>query len=119
MNIKHDRINSIDDLVQKSMDELLLEVGDIIIKNRMGMKQYSHQEIIEIAKEWFRNNFIKFKVLLCGNERIIHISQSGNTSEAELAIIIADLIASNVVGVPVLTASVLLAKIGVNRLCGE
>lgn len=99
--------SSTDDLLLTLAGEILVTAGPIDDERKRS-----------IAKAWIDAVIDEVKDSLCSDTRIQALKRQLNTDEAEKAAIVADALAA-LVGVAALaTASVLIVRFGLERLCG-
>lgn len=96
-----------------SEQELFVELGEQLSS---GVGRRDPKYLATVARVWFEDRMERFRHLVCGSEAVRLAQQSGD--EATLLSAVADLIAPIAGILPAATVAVLLARYGIDRLCG-
>lgn len=109
--------SDIESLLQKSKDELFLDLGKELVGKSILPK--SRNELISTAKIWWERNIKLITDAICGSEKLRKLLLAENNDDVVLVTAIADLVSGLVTGVSPVTVAALLVKKGVNNICKE
>lgn len=98
-------------------NDLLYQIGLAVTGKTLAAQPDEEKDIyISAGKAWFDKNMEKFRVALCGSEKL-KSALNQESDEKNLIIAISDVLASIVIGVPPVMVASLIIKIGVNKFC--
>lgn len=109
-------LKNIESLLARDTNDILADIG----KETMNSTQYALPsnglDLIATGKAFLDYHLNEIRRLLCTNQVVIDLS-TNNTDEKSLAIAIADILLATINFAPVAQVSVLIARIGITRLC--
>jgi hypothetical protein len=113
LNAKIERGDVVDyaELMTRNKDDLLIELG------QWGFEA-SPRDVLTRGQELYATLRGSLKTAICVNPRMRRLAND-DTHRPEIAAALADLIASQVHGVPAATLAVLFIKDGLSDLCGD
>lgn len=111
----------IDKLLSQDIDDLLKEMGKVIIKNEDTYQAFppSSRELISIANKYINKNWSILKIKICDNKKIKDSLDKDNFNTITVISTIADLISSIVIGISPYLVAVIVYKYGLDKLCKE
>jgi hypothetical protein len=112
--------SGLEESLKLDIDELYVALGREAVADSAPALPFRDSKYIDVAKNWFDQNRQRLASAICDAPTIIALRENQRAeSQLYLASAILDLIASVVVGVSPVTVSALLAKEGLERLCGN
>lgn len=113
-------MSRIDDALDQSIDSLLQDIGRSV---RIGATPLGPDGDGRLGRAWLRSQWTRLKESLCGStaQRALNVNPDSETRIRDIAAV-ADVLLQPVYrnsGIPVASLAVVLAKHGLDRLCGE
>lgn len=110
--------SGLEELFDKSMDELYLQLGKELQSGVLGSHEKSGEDNIDFAKDWLYRKKFELQKRICGSLVVDYYFSSNKTqNRIMLAAAVSDLIASMTKTPAALTVSVLLIKEGLETYC--
>ena len=111
----------IDALMALDEEALLAQLGKELAPPGFGSSPRTPVRNRLTGKQWMVDNRIKLAKLICSSTQYDSTLPVSNSTmrRAELVAVIADIISSQFIGIPVFIVSVLLVKEGLHTLCGD
>jgi hypothetical protein len=112
-------ISLINELLPLDEEELLAEIGAASIGETLGVRPSEFGRYIRVGRQWLDTHADELRASLCGNATIEAIRDRLADGQADDIAILADVIATMYGHFPAAAASVVIARRGIDRLCGE
>jgi hypothetical protein len=108
--------------LEKSPEELDLEIGRLLLADQFGSKPFSEAEAMAAARRWLAANIAKLRDGICSNTLVQNelLNQKAR-SRNELFAAVADALVRvpGLGGIPVVVLAARLIHYGMGQLCGE
>jgi hypothetical protein len=112
--------DQIESLLLLEIEDLYVELGKDLSRKSMGMSGSSPEKNRLLGKNWFSSQHDKLSSSICKNDQIqLLLSNDRVVDSLELTSLIADILSSQYIGIPVFTLSALIVKTGLGYLCKE
>ncbi|GGN43903.1 hypothetical protein FHR83_008040 [Actinoplanes campanulatus] len=100
-------------------DDLLAQIGRDIAGASARSEPRAH--LIKMARDWLSINSVQFRDAICANPAVRAAMKLSPGRERQLASVVAvsDVLASVLIGIPVVTIAVLLVRNGIDGLCAD
>jgi len=106
--------------LNKTEETLLVDLALAVSPKKLGTIPPTLEELIKYAKAWLASKKDKLALILCGNEKFQQALKQGRQgNRVELAAVILDIIATPMMGLPVVTISALITKEVAFKLCED
>lgn len=118
--MKRDELKLIHELLEKSENELYLELSIVSSSNSFEYSLNDLNKAIAKGKEVVSKQINIIKESICSNDYITKLAESKSYEDKVILVsAIADLIAATVIGISPITVAALLVKQGVPSLCNK
>jgi hypothetical protein len=108
--------------LDKSLDELDIEIGRALLKGRLGGKPLPDTEVKATAGRWFASNLQRFRAAVCDNPVIkSHVLHKDAQKRNELFVAISQILhlLDWISPVPVAPLAARIVNYGLEKLCAE
>jgi hypothetical protein len=107
-------------LVSMSDKEQITRLGYELLAEKSALSDPNDNDAVEEGESWLAENLAALRTLFCGVDLLIQADQATGQAKVQIGILIADTVAAHFLfGVPPLTVSAILLRLGRERLCGE
>jgi hypothetical protein len=108
---------SLELLFEMNDEELFASLGRELQKKSLGAYTTPDKEKKK-GKDWFNDQKNKLAEIICPNDSIkVFFESKAAERRLELATAIAEILSTSLIGLPILTISVLIVKNGLHELC--
>jgi len=106
-------------LFEISEEELLFHIGQDIMGR--GARGESRDSLIQKAKDWMSSQSDVFRNEICSDTIFQSLMTISPIQDRQLQLVtaISDLLSSCFIGIPTITISVMLARVGLDKICKE
>lgn len=109
----------INKLLNENIDELYIKVG-IEVEGTLSININDYSKILNKGKFYIEKKLFSVQKAICNNTEIISLLKSKSHEDTIMLVYtIADLISNIFTGISPVTVSVLLVKLGINKICKD
>jgi len=100
-----------------STEELKVELGRAIFKERGGLQAPSIKKLITEANTWLASKNDELKFAICSNDKVRQIAESEAGATEKLVRVVADVASATTILMPAGTVAEILVRDGIPKYC--